>query len=289
MKRLATFLAAAAVLAAGPTAAQDMGGYAGMFSAVADGMGQGVGQSISGAHSVFVYAQGRAAIRGVAPATAASAKPETYQVQVAFTGPTAVEAAGKRDALLARLAAVAQRFNAGIRTSDVAIVLGDPCAGRAGRRMIPACFQVMAVAVAPAPAADAPSPSQKKPDLAPQFSATADVTFSIADLTQAPAFLDALHAAGVDAIGNMDETGMAPNLFMRPNAFAAAAAVDEKTWDDATRDAVRAARRQAGILAEADGRSVGEARQILFLARTVDGGQATVTVAVRFDLAGSKH
>jgi hypothetical protein len=289
MKRLAIVLAAIAAVAVGsPAAAQDMGTYAGTFTAIADGLGQSVGQGISSSQSVFVYAQGHAAISGApAPASASPSgpvKPETYQVQVVFNAPTAVEAAGKRDALLGQMQAVAQRFNATMRTSEVAVVLGDPCSGPS-RTMAMACMRRAAMAMGDpttaAPAKASQTPAEK------QFSATAEVSFSMADLSRAPAFLDALHAAGADSIGNMDEPVNVSNIFARPNTYAATSAISDKIWDDAARDAVRAARRQAGILAQADGRDVGAARQILFLSRTVESDQAVVTVAVRFDLAGA--
>jgi hypothetical protein len=291
MKRLAIVLAAAAAFAvAGPAAAQEMGTYAGTFTAIADGLGQSVGQGISGSQSVFVYAQGHAAISGapVAASTSASGpvKPETYQVQVAFNAPTAVEAAGKRDALLGQMQAVAQRFNATMRTSEVAVVLGDPCNGPS-RAMTMACMRRAAMGMGDptaAPAKTSQTPADK------QFSATAEVSFSMADLSRAPAFLDALHAAGAESIGNMDEPMNVSPMFVRPNTFAATSGISDKIWDDAARDAVRAARRQAAILAQADGRDVGDARQILFLARSVENDQALVTVAARFDLTGAaKH
>jgi len=44
------------------------------------------------------------------------------------------------------------------------------------------------------------------------------------------------------------------------------------------------ARRQADVLASAAGRRVGDARQVLMIAKTVQAEDATVTVAVRYGL-----
>jgi hypothetical protein len=284
MKLVATTLAAVMAIAVSQSArAQDASSYMGVFSTVAEGFGQSVGQSLGGGQSVFVYAQGRAKLPVAPPSV------DAYLVQVSDDGPTAADAAGKRDALIAKLRGVAQRFNVTMDVSEQTIAFGDPCA-RAGRRGVanPAACEAMSMAGDPTAApADGKAAGPPKPE----FTARAALRFPEPVAGQGPAFLDALHAAGADNIGVADDQQLALYARMRANplGFGVAAPGDDKVWEAASRDAVRAARSQASILAQADGREVGEARQILFLTRTANGGDATVTVAVRFELLPAKH
>lgn len=61
--------------------------------------------------------------------------------------------------------------------------------------------------------------------------------------------------------------------------------IDPALWDRASQDAVAEARRQATVLATAAGRTLGAARQVLVLTRSVQGSTASVTVAVRYAFA----
>ena len=282
MKHVATAaLAAFALSLSVPAAAQqDATSTLGPLSSAVEAFGGGVGQSLMGGDSIFVYAQGRARL-GVVPVSTPVAAPVSagYFVSVSFDAPTAAEAIGKRDALVEKLRALGVLFKTGVEVSDAAVTLGEQC--NPGR-MTMACGVPMAIRPPSKAAVDTA-------DAQPKFNARATVKIMEPAAGQTAAMLDAVHQAGADNIGGGDDAN--PYARYRPTSLfnlATTAAANDKGWDEATRNAVRAARAQAALLAAADGRDVGQARQILLLTRTADGADATVTVAVRFDLAKPK-
>jgi len=262
-------LAAGVLVAATPAGAQDAGALTGLVSTLGEGLGQSLGQSIAGGQSVFVYATGRSRL----PA----APPGAYSVPISISAPTAVDAARQRDALLARLRAVAVQYGAASAVSDAAISLGDNSAGGFHLNFpIPG-----ATGASGAAGGDGSTPATK-----PQFEAKATLLLGEPAPGKAAEFLDALHAAGADSIASGD--GQSAFSRLTASYLGHAPQVDPKIWDDATRAAIQNAHDQAATLAAAAGRTVGEARQILFLAKTIDGDDASVTVAVRFGFADGK-
>src|SRR5262249_47813795 len=137
----------------------------------------------------------------------------------------------------------------------------------------PRCYGPMAVAIRAKP--DNQPPPQPKP----QFTARATVKFGAPSAEKTGPFLDALRNAGADNIGSADDMNPVIARVRATPGAAELAKVPPGAWDAAAKDAINAARGQATVLAQADGREVGEARQILFLARTVDSQGAAVTVA----------
>jgi hypothetical protein len=269
MKLIAIAALAAGVLAvAGPAAAQDAGALTGLVSTVGEGLGESLGQSITGGQSIFVYATGKAKL----PA----APPGAYSVQVTISAPTAVDAARQRDDELARLRAVAGQFGAASEVRAQSLSLG---AANTGGFQLP--FTMPTGGGAAGAGGDGATPPPK-----PQFEAKATLLLGEPAPGKAPAFLDALHAAGADAIASGD--GQSAFSRLTASYLGGAPDMDPKVWDDATRDAIKTAHDQAATLAAAAGRTVGEARQILFLAKVVTGDEATVTVAVRFGFADGK-
>ena len=257
MKRCTSLaVALAALLAATAARAQDAGDFAGALAVAGEGIGQSLGQSMQDAESVFVYARGRAPLP--------SPTPSAYQVEVSASAPSAVDAAAQRDGAVERLRAAARAFGAPSAVTDQSISLGD-------------ATQPMSFAPAAAP------------ETKPMFAAKATMRFGEPANGKAPAFLDALRAAGADSITSQGE-GQG-SLFTRAiSSLSQKAAPEpaEAVWDAATNDAVRAAREQAEVLATAAGRQLGPARQVLLLWRAFDGKEATVTVAVRFGFAAAK-
>jgi len=263
-------LAAGVLVAATPAGAQDAGALTGLVSTLGEGLGQSLGQSIAAGQSVFVYATGRSRL----PA----APPGAYSVPISISAPTAVDAARQRDALLARLRAVAVQYGAASAVSDAAISLGDTGAGGFHLNFpIPGTGG----ATGGAGPGDGSTPPPK-----PQFEAKATLLLGEPAPGKAAEFLDALHAAGADSIASGD--GQSAFSRLTASYLGHAPQVDPKIWDDATRAAIQNAHDQAATLAAAAGRTVGEARQILFLAKTIDGDDASVTVAVRFGFADGK-
>ncbi len=120
--------------------------------------------------------------------------------------------------------------------------------------------------------------------------AKANVRFQAADPTRLPDFLDAIRAAGVESLSGGPAVPGMFNMFQNSQllGFGDIEKVDDVTWDRASRAAMTEARRQADVLAAAAGRSVGEAQQVMSLTRAIQGGEATVTVAVRFGFRPTK-
>jgi len=268
MKRCTSLaVALAALLAATAARAQDAGDFAGALAVAGEGIGQSLGQSMQDAESVFVYARGRAPLP--------SPTPSAYQVEVSASAPSAVDAAAQRDGAVERLRAAARAFGAPSAVTDQSISLGD-------------ATQPMSFAPAVRAAIGKAAPDAA-PETKPMFAAKATMRFGEPANGKAPAFLDALRAAGADSITSQGE-GQG-SLFTRAiSSLSQKAAPEpaEAVWDAATNDAVRAAREQAEVLATAAGRQLGPARQVLLLWRAFDGKEATVTVAVRFGFAAAK-
>ena len=126
--------------------------------------------------------------------------------------------------------------------------------------------------------------------LGPVFIARVNVRFQASAGSRLPEFLDALEAAGIDQISGGGATNNVLS-FLQNNEILGIGAidkVDDATWDQAGRAAVAEARRQATVLAAAAGRSLGEVHEILSLTRTVQGADATVTLAVRFSFSPTR-
>ncbi len=262
------------LLAGGAAQAQGVSDVAGFFAAAEEQLGQSVGEAALSGSSVFVTAKGTAGI------AAAAAKP--YSVTAQADGPTVAEAAKARDAILDRLRAVAKRYG-------VQMTLEESNYLRGFAQPAPSAPRSPAT---PAPAAAGgppPPPVVIRPVAAPgnrPFQASTVVQFSRPADAMMPAFLDAVHDAGVD---NLGATNPQPT-----NPLAAAAAifgsepgpgVDQAVWDKAGAAAVTAARAQAEVLAAAAGRHVGPVRSIMLISRFAQGDEATVTVAARFGFA----
>ncbi|NEX91815.1 SIMPL domain-containing protein, partial [Caulobacter sp. 17J65-9] len=227
MNRIAAFTAAAcaALAVAGSAAAQDLGNITGMFAAGGDSFGQGLGNAVMGADSVFVYAQGHAGPR-------ATPNGHVFSFSVQATADTAVEAAKLRDAKLEKARAAATRFGAGFVVTDTTYNLGAEDGDFSTR-----------LPIQPAGAGDAGAEAGKKAG----FSTRATVQVAQTDPAKAPALLDALRAAGIDTISSENEM---TNLFGRRAASWLGAVLDQEqtppaVWNAAADDAVHEARAQA--------------------------------------------
>ena len=259
----AAFLVATA-LATG-AAAQISDQTAGIVAVGAEGVGQGLGAGVTGGPSVFVTATAKAAL----PASLV----DTYGADIEGKAQTAVEAARERDQRLDAARAIAQRFHIAIEVG--ASTISHEGAVIAPRPVRPPALPPMAAATPPAPA---PVPDQ--------IVARTAVRFRVSDPHQLPAFLDALEAAGVQySLPGKGGAMAAMMAAMSLPGAPAAGAIDNAVWDQASQNAIAEARRQAGVLAVAAGRRLGEAQQILLLTRNAQAGEASVTVAVRFGLA----
>ena len=265
---------------ASSAAAQDASQFGGLIAAGAEGLGQSLGESAVGGSSVFVSATGHAAL----PAPIADA----YLINIEGQSASAVEASRLHDERLKTAQGIAARYNVSVELGATSFSREvDQQAQMRRNQRQQARFQAQLEAQRSGhPTPPAPAPDV---DTEPQwvFVARTGVRFSAANAAQLPAFLDALKAAGVDNLsGNLGSPAMG-GLFHASEVlgFGSLAKVDEAVWDRASQDAIASARRQAAVLAGAAGRELGEARQILFLTRSVQGDQVTVTVAVRFGFA----
>jgi hypothetical protein len=255
-------LAAAAVLvASGAIAtgavAQVSDQTAGIVAVGAEGVGQGLGAGVTGGSSVFVTATGKAPV----PASVA----DTYGASIEGKATTAVEAARLRDQRLDTARGIAQRFRVGVELGAASISHESPAPPHA-----------------PRPGASPPAPPSSPPAPAPdEITARTAVVFRVSDPRQLPAFLDALEAAGIQY--SLPGKGGAMAAIMAAMSSSNGGGVDG-AWDQAAQNAIAEARRQAGVLAAAAGRRLGEAQQILQLTRNTGASEASVTVAVRFGL-----
>ena len=265
--------------AAASASAQTTERMAGIFAAETDAMGSAVGQSLMGGETIFVYAQGRAKIPSAAPAPTPV---QAYQTMIEGKAPTAVEAARQRDAKVEAIRAAAARYGAEVKV--VSEIFGIEGAAR-----IP---PVPAVSTATArgmgdyfqPAAPA-SPAKPSADGARPFAVRTTLRITPAPHSDVPALLDAVHAAGSDDVhAEAPFQNIVTSRAMDLMGFGTTEKVDDAVWQAASTEAFRSAREQARTLAAAAGRELGAARQITYLARTVDGDNASITVAVRFAL-----
>ena len=272
-------------VAGGTASAQQAEQFAGGLATAVEGVGQGVADGMMAGQSVFVTATGRAALP--TPLT------DAYVIDIEGRSTSAVEAARLRDQRLGATRSLAAKFDVTVEIGSSAFARQDDYRNAASD----AAFAARdASAAAAAAAAGSPPPLFIKPAVAnakvavKMFSARTSVRFRSEDPRRLPPFLDALAAAGVDAtFTGQERNGM--NIFAgmtQALGFAPVAKIDDAVWDRASQAAVVEARRQAGILASAAGRQVGEARQILLLTRSVQGDTASVTVAVRYALTSGR-
>jgi uncharacterized protein YggE len=276
---LAGVLALSAV--ASVASAQQADKLAAGVATAMEGFGQSVGESAVSGSSVFVTATGRAPW----PATART----WYSTTVDVHDASAVEAARARDGRVAAIEAAARRYgvvterqsssfalDSGVTRSKSAMVMSALAAAPGSSGGLPA------VAVAP-PKAPAEPP-------APRFTAKTTLRFSATDPDRFPEFLDAIRALGVEAISG-GPTASNPLSFLQNSSLFGQGVVDkvdDAVWDRASQAAMAEARRQASVLAAAGGRALGEVRQVTALTRDVQGGEASVTLAVRFGFAPAK-
>ncbi len=266
---------AAGVVAATPGARAQDTGLPGLAAVVTEGLGQALGEASQGGSSVFVTAAGK--VRLPTPLSG------SYFVNVEGKADSAVEAARLRDQRMVDARRVASQFGVDMELGDSAFRREvDLAAQQAETQRINAEVQADRRAHPGEPLPPRPVREPKK-----VFVARTGVRFRAPDASRLPAFLDALTSAGIDIEG----AGLAsrPMNFLTTTqevlGFGAVEKIDPAIWDQASQAAIQAARRQAGILAAAAGRRVGEVRQIMMLSRAVSGGEASVTVAVRFAYA----
>lgn len=109
----------------------------------------------------------------------------------------------------------------------------------------------------------------------------AEIVLHGADPAREAALLDALTAAGVQFTVNTTF-----NRSILPFAVPGASPeLEDSAWDEALRNAMTEAHREAEIAASAAKASVGEARQIVVLSRSADARRLSATVAVRYALS----
>jgi uncharacterized protein YggE len=260
IRRVLVGAAALSLMAVASARAQGLDDITAVLATGEEQIGQSVGEAALGGSSVYVTA------RGTAKLPAALAK--TYAVTVEGEAPTAVAAAQVRDAKLDKLRAAARRFGVEMTVDDAGYNFGARAAARPF--------------VLPTPGVPAPPPAPAKP----VFTTTAGVRFTRPSEAQMPAFLDAVHEAGVETFAS---TTAAPNPFAQAGQLfgfgPAAPNVDPAVWEKASAAAVEAARRQAQVLAAAGGRKLGPLRQVMLLTRTIHGDAVAVSVGARFSFA----
>ena len=248
----------------------------GIISALVEQAGQEVGQASVNSESIFLYARG---VAGQATAsTPAPSSPYSYEVELASNGATAADAISQREGAIGRMRDVAKAYDVAIDVSDAHVSLPSPAA----------------VALARQRAAPRPRAGEAPVDVtppAPLFDATATLRFGKPAADREAAFLDALHGAGADNLSdpNAPRNGGAPAVSIALPGIAETGDtdpkhVDPKLWDVAGAAAITAAHDEAAALAHAAGRELGEARQIVVIARSVVRGQPTVLVGVRYGL-----
>jgi uncharacterized protein YggE len=268
-------LAVAVLAGATPAAAQDLSGFAGILATATEGYAQAFGEAVVNGQSVFVTAHGKAKLP--APLTG------SYFVNVDGKSASAVEAARQRDGKLGQLRAVAQQFGVQMELGDSRFALETDSEAQQRRTR-----EIIAERTAH-PELKAPLAFPSVGDAPKIFVARTGVRFKEPPAARLAAFLDAIRASGVDDI-RTSLTAASPGLFgINPSSevlgFGSVETIDDAVWNAAGADAISNARNQAQTLAAAAGRNVGEARQILLLAKAIQDGEAVVTVAVRFGFA----
>lgn len=268
MHRIVAAVAAAALFAT-PAAAQDL---AGPVAAAVDQFGQGVAESMSGGHGLFVTAQGEA------PLPAASAAPMTITIK--GTGKTAVEAVADRNAQLERVRSVANRFDVAMEVGATNYAIGEDTPAW----MTPAIAAPIDWSDPDAAADEPETVADEASSGASTVTASVQVKLDRPNESRMPEFVDALVDAGVsnldDSLNGLNLGAMGP--FMSLLGLDVTRDPGEAVWNQATADAVRKARAQAETIAEASGRRLGPVRHVSILMRSQDGENALVSVAVRF-------
>jgi hypothetical protein len=257
--RFAACLVATSMVAAGAAAQTDpMTSVAGG----ADVLGQGLGEAALAGPSVFVTATGHAPI--------AQASVAGFRLTINRRNASAVAAVRDRNRAVETITNETRRL--GLQASLGKTSLSRPAPGMTHGAM----GGIPPLMVAPGPGVAHPAP------VASEYLASADVDVRGGDASKEAELLDALQAAGVDV-------DIPSGPVVSPFAFAGLSPtggppVDPSVMDRAADEAVAEAHRQAARLAADAGRSLGEARQIILLARTASNGEASATVAVRFAL-----
>jgi hypothetical protein len=194
-----------------------------------------------------------------------------YTADFVARAPTAAEAMRLRDSMLGRARAAANLNGSAMEAPTTSVSYGSPA-------RIPMQFRPAGPSVAAPGASEAPAAA------ATEFMVTSQVQFGRPAPGREAALLDGLRDAGAESIRS---AGPVPAFNTVAGLFgpAVAASVDPHIWEAAMRDAVRTAREEAGVMAAADGRSLGPAQQMILVSRNLQGGDASVTVAARFALA----
>jgi hypothetical protein len=231
----------------------------------ADIVGQGLGEAAAAGPSVFVTATGHAPI---APASLAAVR-----LAVNRRNASALAAVRDRDSAVEAITAEARRLG-------LQAMLGKETLNRTASAMSHPAMG------APPPLATPPPGGVRPGPVAREYMASAEVDVRAGEAAKAAELLDALQAAGVE----VDlQSGPAPAPLALPGFSAAGGpAADPAVLDRAADAAMAEARRQAVRLAADAGRLLGEVRQIILLARSASGSEATATVAVRFALGASR-
>ena len=277
MNRLAAAVAAATLVAATPVAAQDI---AGPVAAAVDQFGQGMAESMTGGPGLFVTAQGEA------PMPATASMPMTITIK--GTGKTAVEAVADRNAQLARVRSVANRFDVAMDVGATNYAIAEEDAWAIAPAMAAAVDweDTDPTAEAAADAVEVQMIGEPGSEDADTRTVTASVVVKLdrPNESRLPEFVDALVDAGVsnldDSLNGLNFGPMTP--FLSLLGLDMARDPGEPVWNQATADGVRKARAQAEAIAEASGRRLGQVRYVSVLMRSHDGENALVSVAVRF-------
>lgn len=255
MKSIALAAALVASLGAGAACAQAMDNFVSTFVGAADLAGQGMAEGAVAGPSVFVTATGHAP----RPRTGAQVFGIDLEASAPQAGAAEHDLAGKVDLALAaarRLGVLAAVADQGFAGADD----GNPMA---------------AFMKAQANKDEKPAPAD-----GPKMTARATIWFTAPNVAQEASLLDALAAARID----YKLTGRAKSFLPGLDIGKPPEPLDPGVWDEATRQAMTEARRQAAVVAGAAGEGVGEARQILVVTRSTEPYQVDVTVAVRFAL-----
>jgi uncharacterized protein YggE len=262
--------------------AQQADKFASGFATAMEGVGQSLGDAAFTGQSIFVTATGRAPLP--------SGQRVWYKANIDVRDASAVEATRQRDARISELEADARRLGVEIHIETTSFALETTPLGRT--RTPPGVQAGPIVAAKPSPSGlvGAAPPSSEPPPPAPTFVVKTTLKFAATHPERLAAFLDALRAAGADTLARDPGLGSPLNMFQNNTLLGVGSVekVDDALWDQASRAAVAAARRQAEVLAVAAGRPLGETREVMVLNRGTQGDDATVTLAVRFAFAPAK-
>lgn len=225
-------------------------------------LGQGLGEAAQGGPSIFVTATGHAPI---VPASVA-----VLRLSGNRRNTSAVDAVRDRDRAVEAIMAQARRLG-------LQAVLGKATIGRTSPSMAHAAMG------APPPLAISPPASVRPASPPPEYLAGAEIEVSAPDAAKQAELLDALQAAGIDV--DVPSGPVVAGFSVPGLSVDAGPSGDPASADRAMDEAMAEARRQAARLAADAGRSLGAATQIILLARSASGREASATVAARFALA----